>query len=95
MARTVLKRSVGDSKAVQESASKRARIDERQIPSTSQSSNSNKKGSVLRVHLRNFMTYGDVQFEPGKRLNVVVGPNGTAPHFQRTTVVARACPDRD
>mmetsp|Transcript_23777 Transcript_23777/g.45213 ORF Transcript_23777/g.45213 Transcript_23777/m.45213 type:complete len:1077 (-) Transcript_23777:248-3478(-) len=77
MARTVLKRSVGDSKAVQESASKRARIDERQIPSTSQSSNSNKKGSVLRVHLRNFMTYGDVQFEPGKRLNVVVGPNGT------------------
>lgn len=33
-------------------------------------------GAVMRVRMNNFMTHGDVTFEPGPRLNVVVGPNG-------------------
>ncbi len=34
-------------------------------------------GSVMRVKLHNFMTYSDVEMEPGPRLNVILGPNGT------------------
>jgi|TARA_B110000259_G_scaffold182713_1_gene226749 hypothetical protein len=34
-------------------------------------------GSVMRVKLHNFMTYTDVEMEPGPRLNVILGPNGT------------------
>lgn len=36
-----------------------------------------KPGSIRRVRLHNFLTYADVEFFPGPRLNVVVGPNGT------------------
>lgn len=35
------------------------------------------KGSVIRVKLHNFMTYKDAVLEPGPRLNLVLGPNGT------------------
>ncbi|KAA6420293.1 MAG: structural maintenance of chromosomes 5 [Trebouxia sp. A1-2] len=35
------------------------------------------KGSVIRVELHNFMTYKDAVLEPGPRLNLVLGPNGT------------------
>ncbi|KAL0040483.1 hypothetical protein WJX77_008439 [Trebouxia sp. C0004] len=35
------------------------------------------KGSVIRVELHNFMTYKDAILEPGPRLNLVLGPNGT------------------
>ena len=34
------------------------------------------KGSVLRVKMVNFMTYGNVEFVPGRRLNLILGPNG-------------------
>eukprot|EP00592_Proboscia_alata_P008728 CAMPEP_0194357712 /NCGR_PEP_ID=MMETSP0174-20130528/5153_1 /TAXON_ID=216777 /ORGANISM="Proboscia alata, Strain PI-D3" /LENGTH=1120 /DNA_ID=CAMNT_0039127847 /DNA_START=129 /DNA_END=3491 /DNA_ORIENTATION=+ len=36
-----------------------------------------KPGSVRRVKLKNFLTYHDVEFFPGSRLNIVVGANGT------------------
>ena len=35
------------------------------------------RGSVRRVKLHNFMTYTDVEFRPGPRLNIVIGANGT------------------
>ncbi|KAL3130540.1 hypothetical protein ABBQ38_008351 [Trebouxia sp. C0009 RCD-2024] len=35
------------------------------------------KGSVIKVKLHNFMTYKDAILEPGPRLNLVLGPNGT------------------
>ena len=35
-----------------------------------------KKGNVLRVKMKNFMTYGNVEFVPGRRLNLILGPNG-------------------
>lgn len=34
-------------------------------------------GALMRVRLHNFMTHRDATFEPGPRLNVVLGPNGT------------------
>eukprot|EP00741_Cyanophora_paradoxa_P006181 tig00000984_g5993.t1 len=34
-------------------------------------------GSLVRIHLRNFVTYTDAQFAPGKRLNLILGPNGS------------------
>lgn len=37
------------------------------------------KGSISRVKLCNFLTYTEVEFHPGPRLNIVMGPNGTGP----------------
>ena len=34
-------------------------------------------GAIMRVEMHNFMTHRDVVFEPGPRLNVILGPNGT------------------
>ena len=34
-------------------------------------------GSIVRIRMRSFLTYDDCEVEPGPRLNVVVGPNGT------------------
>ncbi|ACI65917.1 predicted protein [Phaeodactylum tricornutum CCAP 1055/1] len=36
-----------------------------------------KAGSITRIKLHNFLTYSDVEFRPGPRLNMVIGPNGT------------------
>lgn len=35
------------------------------------------RGQILKVRMRNFMTYGDVTVVPGPLLNLVLGPNGT------------------
>lgn len=34
-------------------------------------------GSIVRVKLRNFVTYDQVEFCPGPYLNMIIGPNGT------------------
>ena len=34
-------------------------------------------GSIVRIRMRSFLTYDDCEVEPGPRLNIVVGPNGT------------------
>jgi hypothetical protein len=34
------------------------------------------RGSILRVKMKNFMTYSNVEFVPGRRLNLILGPNG-------------------
>ena len=36
-----------------------------------------RRGSVLRILLRNFLTFDDTEVFPGARLNVVLGPNGS------------------
>jgi len=46
-----------------------------------------KAGSIRRVRLKNFLTYSDVEFFPGPRLNVVVGPNGTG----KSTILCAIC----
>jgi chromosome segregation ATPase len=34
-------------------------------------------GSIVRIQLRNFVTYDWVEFRPGPYLNMILGPNGT------------------
>ncbi|KAJ6450163.1 hypothetical protein C8R45DRAFT_883718 [Mycena sanguinolenta] len=34
-------------------------------------------GSIVRIQLRNFVTYDFVEFRPGPYLNMILGPNGT------------------
>ncbi|KAF8187572.1 P-loop containing nucleoside triphosphate hydrolase protein [Mycena galopus ATCC 62051] len=34
-------------------------------------------GSILRIQLRNFVTYDFVEFSPGPYFNMILGPNGT------------------
>lgn len=34
-------------------------------------------GSIVRIQLRNFVTYDWVEFCPGPYLNMILGPNGT------------------
>ena len=36
-------------------------------------------GSIIRVEVKNFMTYSECVIEPGPTLNLVLGPNGTGP----------------
>ncbi|KAG9292682.1 hypothetical protein G9A89_008268 [Geosiphon pyriformis] len=35
------------------------------------------EGSIVRVQLKNFVTYDAVEFRPGPNLNMIIGPNGT------------------
>jgi len=46
-----------------------------------------KKGSVLRVSMKNFLTYDASEVFPGPRLNVVLGPNGTG----KSTITHAIC----
>ena len=44
-------------------------------------------GSILRVKLKDFVTYTAVEFTPGPSLNMVIGPNGTG----KSTLVCAIC----
>ncbi|KAF2017175.1 P-loop containing nucleoside triphosphate hydrolase protein [Aaosphaeria arxii CBS 175.79] len=46
-----------------------------------------KPGSIVRVKLRNFVTYTAAEFHPGPSLNMVIGPNGTG----KSTLVCAIC----
>ncbi|KAK9915722.1 hypothetical protein WJX75_003203 [Coccomyxa subellipsoidea] len=35
------------------------------------------KGSIIKIRVKNFMTYDEAVFKPGPRLNLVLAPNGT------------------
>ena len=41
------------------------------------------KGSIIRIKLKNFLTYSLTEFYPGPNMNMVIGPNGTG----KSTVV--------
>eukprot|EP00580_Thalassiosira_gravida_P014694 CAMPEP_0201682080 /NCGR_PEP_ID=MMETSP0494-20130426/51433_1 /ASSEMBLY_ACC=CAM_ASM_000839 /TAXON_ID=420259 /ORGANISM="Thalassiosira gravida, Strain GMp14c1" /LENGTH=1127 /DNA_ID=CAMNT_0048165835 /DNA_START=664 /DNA_END=4047 /DNA_ORIENTATION=- len=56
-------------------------------PSQEERSSHYKSGSIKRVKLVNFLTYDAVEFMPGPRLNVVVGPNGTG----KSTILCAIC----
>lgn len=36
-----------------------------------------KEGSIVRVHMHNFISYDDAVVYPGPKLNIILGPNGT------------------
>jgi structural maintenance of chromosomes protein 5 len=40
-------------------------------------------GSIVRIRLKNFLTYESTEFYPGPSMNMVIGPNGTG----KSTVV--------
>lgn len=44
-------------------------------------------GAIVRVKMRNFVTYGDCEFRPGPHLNVLLGPNGTG----KSSIVCAIC----
>ena len=44
-------------------------------------------GAIVRVKLRNFVTYNFVEFFPGPNLNMVIGPNGSG----KSTLVCAIC----
>lgn len=44
-------------------------------------------GSIVRVTLKNFVTYTAAEFLPGPSLNMVIGPNGTG----KSTLVCAIC----
>ncbi|RHZ89185.1 hypothetical protein Glove_18g107 [Diversispora epigaea] len=70
-----------------ESCSKRMRLEDNLCPSPSSPWNTSRKGkssqeeyqlgSIVRVCLKNFVTYDSVEFYPGPNLNMIIGPNGT------------------
>mgnify|MGYP000521854883 CR=1 FL=1 len=47
-------------------------------------------GSIIRVKMRNFLTYEECEVFPGPRLNVVLGPNGTGKSAM-THAICLAC----
>ena len=44
-------------------------------------------GSLVRVLMKNFLTYDDGEVFPGPRLNVILGPNGTG----KSTITHAIC----
>ncbi|KAI9056134.1 hypothetical protein LZ554_001062 [Drepanopeziza brunnea f. sp. 'monogermtubi'] len=46
-----------------------------------------KPGAIIRVKLRNFVTYESAEFFPGPSMNMVIGPNGTG----KSSLVCAIC----
>lgn len=44
-------------------------------------------GSIVRIQLKNFVTYDYVEFRPGPYLNMIFGPNGTG----KSTIACAIC----
>ncbi len=49
-----------------------------------------KAGSIVRVKMRNFLTYDECEVFPGPKLNVLIGPNGTGKSAM-THAICLAC----
>jgi len=45
------------------------------------------RGSIVRIKLKNFVTYDECEFFPGSQLNVIVGPNGSG----KSSIVCGIC----
>ena len=46
-----------------------------------------KPGAIVRIKLKDFVTYSNAEFFPGPKLNMVIGPNGTG----KSTLVCAIC----
>lgn len=44
-------------------------------------------GSIVRICCQTFLTYDFVQFSPGPRMNMILGPNGTG----KSTIACAIC----
>jgi len=72
---------------LQHNRSETMTVDDIDRPSQEERDSHFKPGSIKRVKLKNFLTYDAVEFMPGPRLNVVVGPNGTG----KSTILCAIC----
>uniref|UniRef100_A0A914D987 Structural maintenance of chromosomes protein 5 n=1 Tax=Acrobeloides nanus TaxID=290746 RepID=A0A914D987_9BILA len=45
------------------------------------------EGAIVKIFFKNFLTYDDVICEPGPKLNVIIGPNGTG----KSTIICGIC----
>ncbi|XP_046650561.1 structural maintenance of chromosomes protein 5-like isoform X2 [Daphnia pulicaria] len=45
------------------------------------------KGAIVRIHLKDFMTYNEVELIPGPNLNWILGPNGNG----KSAIVSAIC----
>lgn len=45
------------------------------------------RGNLVRVRMKNFLTYSDTTIRPGPRMNVIVGPNGSG----KSSIVNAVC----
>lgn len=45
------------------------------------------RGNLVRIIMRNFLTFSDTSVVPGPRLNLIIGPNGTG----KSTIVNAVC----
>ena len=61
-------------------ARKKTKLDSQSLPTF-------REGAIIKVKLKNFMTYDDCEFEPGPGLNLVLGPNGTG----KSSIVSAIC----
>ncbi|KAF2258257.1 structural maintenance of chromosomes protein-like protein 5 [Lojkania enalia] len=51
------------------------------------SQDAHQPGSLVRIHLKNFVTYTEAEFSLGPSLNMIIGPNGTG----KSTLVCAIC----
>lgn len=45
------------------------------------------RGAIVKIYLKDFLTYNEVEFVPGPSLNLILGPNGTG----KSTIVSAIC----
>ena len=60
---------------------------QREVVRPKQTTRKHQPGSIVRVKLKDFVTYTAVEFLPGPSLNMVIGPNGTG----KSTLVCALC----
>ncbi|KAK3109404.1 Structural maintenance of chromosomes protein 5, partial [Teratosphaeriaceae sp. CCFEE 6253] len=59
----------------------------RRSPRAARPPGQHQPGSIVRVRLKDFVTYTNAEFNPGPNLNMVIGPNGTG----KSTLVCAIC----
>ncbi len=82
----------GDSQPNRSSLSPDSSPDESDCPSikrqkTAAGISTYREGSIVRISITNFMTYDQIEFNPGPSLNMIIGPNGSG----KSSIVAAIC----
>lgn len=57
------------------------------LPASTESEDGFQSGAIVRMKLKNFVTYTEVEWNFGPMLNMIIGPNGTG----KSTLVCAIC----